>query len=266
MTKYIDAFIFNDEIPMLEFRLRMLSPYVDYFFIVESFTTFAGERKPLHLAESPPAILNEPEFREKVIVYSLANIPDSRVSDPWAREAYQRNEINITNLTSFVSMQDLITISDIDEIPDAEYIRDNINELGEFLVPFVFAHEFFYYTVHTVHKERFLGTMVVTIEALKHLGAQTIRDMRHTVPVVRGGWHFSYFGGIQAVIKKVKEFSHQEYNTEYYLNEQRVTECLTQGKDLFERTKTDWIVNTNLHTLPKYLLDNQDLYPWFFTL
>ena len=43
-----DIFSFNNELDMLDIRLNVLSPYVDYFVIVEATETFSGVEKPLY--------------------------------------------------------------------------------------------------------------------------------------------------------------------------------------------------------------------------
>ena len=43
----IDCFIFYNEIDLLKFRLEYLYNIVDYFVLVESTTTFAGNKKKI---------------------------------------------------------------------------------------------------------------------------------------------------------------------------------------------------------------------------
>ena len=46
--KIIDCFLFNNELKLLELRLKELYNYVDYFILVESEFYFSGNNKPLH--------------------------------------------------------------------------------------------------------------------------------------------------------------------------------------------------------------------------
>ena len=50
--KFYDCFLFNNELDLLEIRLKYLWDVVDTFVIVEADTTFAGEEKPLHFKEN----------------------------------------------------------------------------------------------------------------------------------------------------------------------------------------------------------------------
>ena len=48
----VDAFYFFDEFDLLEIRLNILEPYVDYFVLTESTVTFSGLDKPLYYQEN----------------------------------------------------------------------------------------------------------------------------------------------------------------------------------------------------------------------
>ncbi len=50
--KVFDLVLFSTELDWLEIRLHSHAPYVDYFVIVESPTTFTNQAKPLHLSEN----------------------------------------------------------------------------------------------------------------------------------------------------------------------------------------------------------------------
>lgn len=58
--------------------------------------------------------------------------------------------------------------------------------------------------------------------------------------LTRAGWHFSYFGGVDSIITKIKSFAHQEYNLapdaeETYLNPSKIADSVAQNKDLYDR-------------------------------
>lgn len=38
------------------------------------------------------------------------------------------------------------------------------------------------------------------------------------------------------IISKLEQFSHQEFNTEYYKDPDRINRCIREGIDLFERS------------------------------
>ena len=256
---FIDTFIFNDELPMLEFRLNFLAPYVKAFFLVESTHTFSGQEKPILSDFNPPFLK---EFKSRLFTHTLRGAYPTVTT--WAREIRQRNAISVHNMSVFLDTKDIILISDLDEFPDIDFLTADSTEVCLYL-PFVFAQKFYYYTVNMLHRDPFLGTIVLTVEDLKRISAHTWRNDRHTkLTAITGGWHFSYFGGVDKIIKKVQEFSHQEFNTPYFINKERLLKCLREGTDLFDRTFEDWTVNKDYNSLPQYLLDNKDKYGWFF--
>ena len=52
--------------------------------------------------------------------------------------------------------------------------------------------------------------------------------------IKNAGWHFSYLGGVDS-IKKIKNFSHSEYDNEKYNNEKNIERAINNGCDLYER-------------------------------
>ena len=73
--KVFDVFPFFNELDLLEIRLNILNPYVDYFVLSESTKTFSGLDKPLFYEENKERFA---EFNHKII----HNIVDQ---DAWSR-------------------------------------------------------------------------------------------------------------------------------------------------------------------------------------
>lgn len=121
MRKIIDCFIFFNELDLLEIRLRYLYKSVDYFVIVESDTTFNGENKKFNLKDN---INRFKDFEDKIIYISLKmkDFPKKK-NIAWEREKYQRNSIKKGLSEINLNKEDLILISDLDEIPNIEYLR-----------------------------------------------------------------------------------------------------------------------------------------------
>ena len=62
--KVIDVFPFFNEIDILEIRLNILEPFVDYFVISESTKAFQGQDKPLYYNENKEKFS---KFNHKII-------------------------------------------------------------------------------------------------------------------------------------------------------------------------------------------------------
>jgi len=123
--KVYDCFLFNGENLVLEIRLNQLSKFVDYFIIVEFSETHSGLKKKSLINK---AILNK--YKNKIRYFYI----DEKLStlNSWKRESYQRNQISRGILDA--KDDDLIIISDLDEIPNLEKI--NLNEIGDYVYAF----------------------------------------------------------------------------------------------------------------------------------
>ena len=52
---------------------------------------------------------------------------------------------------------------------------------------------------------------------------------------LRGGWHMSYFGGVNFITNKIESFSHQEYNNEKIKDPKTILKAISSGADLYGR-------------------------------
>ena len=120
----IDAFPFFNELDILELRLAELSSIVDRFVIVEANRTHKGTLKPLYYAE------NKARFAEweKKIVHVICPLPDDGADLPAIRrrEMMQRNAI-LEGVRDCAD-DDVIMISDADEIPRMHLVPSAITE------------------------------------------------------------------------------------------------------------------------------------------
>ena len=107
--KVYDCFGFNDENHLLEIRLNEMDKYVDYFIIIEFGETHQGKPKTKNINTE---ILNK--FSNKVRYYFVEKFDN--ITKPHGRDQYQRNSI-IKGLFD-AQGNDVVIISDIDEIPD----------------------------------------------------------------------------------------------------------------------------------------------------
>ncbi len=221
----IDSFIFNGELDMLEFRLKILWDHVDKFVIVESDHTFSGKPKPYHFID------NHTRFDwagDKIIYWQKSVTPDE---NPWINEARQRDEI--LNACREFSGDDLLIMSDVDEIPTWQAIKD---EIATGCLTCVCVQHFFYYNLRTLLKELWLGTIFCTLEVARGKGIPAMRNRRKVwIPLDNSGWHLSYFGDPGYIRDKIESFSHQEYNTPEFTDVRHIRECIDSGLDLFKR-------------------------------
>jgi hypothetical protein len=115
-----DCFTFFNELELLRLRLEELSTVVDHFVLVESPISYTGKNKPLYYQENKQ--LFEP-FNDKIthiVVNAFPGVTGDGEKDHWYRESYSRDAI-IRGLSNCKD-NDVIFISDLDEIPKAEAI------------------------------------------------------------------------------------------------------------------------------------------------
>ena len=122
-----DCFTFYNEFELLELRLELLYPVVDHFVICECNKTLRGDDKPFYFAENKERFT---KYLDKIINIQLTDPPmisQQRVKSngnvfagDWDIEHYQRNGI-IRGLVD-CKPEDIIMISDLDEIPDPDIV------------------------------------------------------------------------------------------------------------------------------------------------
>ena len=90
------------------------------------------------------------------------------------------------------------------------------------------------------------GIKLLSVSAYRNIQL-TFQQMRvhehsHYVPVIpHGGWHLSYFGNISFIIKKINSFSHQEYNNDSYLNEEKLKHNMEHHINLLNQSELVYI-------------------------
>jgi beta-1,4-mannosyl-glycoprotein beta-1,4-N-acetylglucosaminyltransferase len=252
--KIIDCFIFYNEIDLLTYRLNTLNPVVDYFILIESTHTFVGKEKPLHYNENKSMF---GQFNDKIIhiiVDMLYKHPTINISngEQWDNERFQRNSIKqgIDNLE--LQNNDIITICDVDEIPDTalllavkrQWVPITINSM---------EMDFYYYNLTTRFSDKWLHPKILSYEKYRQLNI-TIDNIRHTPcnSIKYAGWHLSYFGDAKFIQNKLNNFSHQEYNYEEYTNLEKIEHRVSTNRDLFERCSIQKIEISDNNYLPKY--------------
>ena len=245
--KVYDCFMFSNELELLNFRFEYLSPYVDFFVLVESRKTTQGNLKPLFYND------NKSKFKKhihKIKHLIVDDFPTGAV--PHTIETIQRNAM-ISSLVD-CNVHDLILISDLDEIP-------NLNKMPKKLYDGVVYHflqdQLIYFA--NVYKEKHIiwegGTKVVTYktirdnlldEAFVHYGPTflseynegstltKVRLYRKTNFIYNSGYHLTYFGGTNRIIQKMKTFSHPELIKSGKYTKKFIIHNLSNGIDIFD--------------------------------
>ena len=74
-----------------------------------------------------------------------------------------------------------------------------------------------------------------------------------------GGWHFSFLKQPERIAKKIKSYSHSEYNKPEFTDLKKIEERIKNRIDIFDRNYKYEKVDLD-STFPKYILNNLDKY------
>ena len=151
--KVYDCFTFYNEFELLELRLKSLWYMVDYFVLVEADKTQNNVPKPFHFAE------HEKDFKEflpKIRHIPLrVNVEYKGVGD-WQIEHGQRNGIMYG--LSDAAPDDLIFISDVDEIPEPDILnrisKNKVQLISQCPIPPPVPAERYLYRVNYLFRRR----------------------------------------------------------------------------------------------------------------
>jgi tetratricopeptide (TPR) repeat protein len=222
--KIYDCFAFFNELDILRIRIEELKDVVDKFILVEATKTFSGNPKPLYYQEF---IHEFAEYQDRIIHYVVDDMPEVINGDRWPLDIHQKDCIIRPLRLIECDDEDIILISDVDEIPRKEKIRDAINLLSDkdFVI---FTHDMYHYHLDNFKSHWWCGTVACKYKDFKVRTTNQVRrsDEGYWSPnwksgdirkdgfqhpyIEKGGWHLSYFGGVNTRRYKVQSFAHAE--------------------------------------------------------
>lgn len=238
--KVFDCFTFFNELELLELRLQLLDKYVDHFVIAESNLTHAGQEKPYYFEQ------HRERFRpwlQKIIYLPIQQTTKGLVFTPtdhyepsgaaWQLENEQRNAL--LQAAGQMQDEDLVLLSDLDEIPSPPSIRTMNIDRG----PVAFSLLFHYYFLNcqlTGECRWWKGCIAARASDFRSITPQGLRDKRDVWPSIpRAGWHFSFMGGPERIRFKLLSYAHTEYNREQYTDAERISHSIAAGEDILKR-------------------------------
>jgi beta-1,4-mannosyl-glycoprotein beta-1,4-N-acetylglucosaminyltransferase len=271
--KVVDVFPFFNELDILEIRLNILDPYVDYFILSEATKTFSGIEKPLYYQENKERF---EKFNHKII-HNIVEDTTSPELHPYQRDVFQKDNIKKVILEN-ISDDDVIIWSDVDEVPNPEAIED-LESYFEQDAIFHFAQENCMGYLNLVEvggiiramtsdwdyedRPRWLGTKVFGKSILEKYTLSELRSKQEKEKNYRifpGGWHWSYVGseGLsveERVLKKIECAAHSE------LNNEQIKQNVARVKDNKDPLGRDYAVYQTVsidESYPKYILNNKE--------
>tara|TARA_B100001123_G_scaffold31425_1_gene32994 strand:- start:50 stop:868 length:819 start_codon:yes stop_codon:yes gene_type:complete len=268
----IDAFTFLNEKELVELRVKYLNDIVDCFLIVEADVTHTGKKKkwnfPDVLKNGLKKFSSKIQYHQMKVDLVKAEAEKSphyigkTLGRSWRVETMQRNFLKEA-YKKFSSTDDIIIISDLDEIPSKEKISFIKSSDFKIIAPVAFGQALFHLNCSYLHAEPWIGSVAITNQLIKKYEPQVFRDYKNRISCFNeAGWSFSSFGGVKKVKEKLEAFCHEEYNKEKYKNEAHLKKCMETGADLFGRKVDKKKVNKNF--FPKDLLKLMEENPTFY--
>ena len=257
-----DCFQYFNEDHMVDLRMNILDNYVDYFVISESTRTHQGKEKKLNFN-----IKNFKKF-EKKIIYIIADYKNevdfvNHTGGESKIEKHQRNTISLGIQKAHDN--DLIILSDSDEIPDLK----KINEIKTRTKFTAFSQMMFMYKLNlkNFNESNWIGSKICLKKNFP--GPQELRDLKFkrypfwridksNLQIINGGWHFSFLQTPRDISNKIKSYSHGEFNIKENFEEEKIKQKIKNNEDIYGRGFKLKKINID-DSFPEYINKNQKL-------
>ena len=290
--KIYDCFMYFDEDLVLELRLNTLDKYVDYFVIVESDYNHKGDKRELRFNidkfkkfENKILYLNYNFTPEGIEIINEKENEDSQsakfILNAARRENAQRNYIEKGLLNA--KNEDLILISDIDEIPNLSNVQlDRINKKI-----ILFKQNMFYYKFNLKAPNLlWTGTKGCRKKYLKNpQWLRNIRDRKYPfyrldtffsdikyidVEIIdNGGWHFTNIKKPYDIKRKLESYLHHREFDLNPLTTEQIEEIIKNKKAIYNLNldkrlnkfgKGMDLEKFEIDKLPSYIKENIEKY------
>ena len=277
--KVYDVFPLWLELDWVEIRLRTLAPYVDYFVIVESTTTFTGLPNPPILRDNWSRF---EEFEDQILDFVIENPVNSTLA--WDHHRYMKNAMLYNTFPTLVGSDreanegDVILISDVDEIPKPETVT--LLRYCDFPERLTLRSLMYYYSFQWLHRG----------EQWAHPHATVYHGVNGTIsppdlqwdqggfgtslmhPLQRwmqqgnlwdAAWHCSTcFKTIEKVQDKMFAMSEEQWNTPENRDPRTIVDRVRHGIDLFGRWGQFYDKIEDNRDVPEYVLENAEKFKY----
>jgi len=283
-----DCFMYYDEDLLLDIRLNALDKYVKKFVITEATYTHNGAKKKLNFN-----INNFNKFKNKIDYIVVDQQPpnvrklkeddtakikeEKLILNGMARDYFQRENLKkgLKNLKD----DDLVVISDLDEIPNFDNL--DFNKINNNII--IFQQKMFYYKLNLYYNE-FIWAGSKAVKYKNFVSPQWLRNVKskkypfwrldvffskkkysNLFYVKDGGWHFTCIRTPEDLEKKLLNFAHH-YEFEQsglkisdikkLINEKRVMYDHNIDQKGYKWSGKSILKKINLNLLPRYIANN----------
>ena len=290
----IDVFNFSHEpIKLLELRLRVMYPIVDMICINENATTYTGIERELQFKKHTEVLK---PFMDKIVY----RVIDDRERDldwrtfqqeyhtnrdkthpsreatrgyptRWHRSMYGRDCL-IESLLGLASDEDIIIQSDLDELPNPEFVKE-AKEVVQDGAMYTSIQKFYMCHLNRLQTDKgndvddWRGSQFCTFKYLKEFGGfNDCRNLPHENEylIENGGWHWSFLGGNDKIKEKLQGYGHQEHNNKGVKDQLNTN--ITANHDILGRGWMGTRVVPIDDEFPDEIVENQKYYEEFIAV
>ena len=287
-----DCFMYFDEDLLLDLRFNTLNKFVKKFVIAEANYTHNGTKKKLNFD-----INKFKKFKDKIIYIIVDKQPDNilkildsetkeqkgekLILNGMARDYFQRE--NLSRGIEEALNDDLILISDLDEIPDLNKI--DLSKINNKII--IFEQKMFYYKLNLFYQDyTWLGTKAVrkknliTPQWLRNVKGKNYPKWRldtlfskkkytNLYFIKNGGWHFTCLRTAEELEKKLLNFAHHYEYEESGLSIKDLKKLIEEKRVMYDHNIDQkgykWsgksiLKNYDIDLLPEYISSNQKKY------
>ncbi|CAA7038708.1 unnamed protein product [Microthlaspi erraticum] len=267
--RVFDAALFSNEIDMLTLRWNELNPYITQFVLLESNSTFTGLSKPLAFAENRDKKF---KFVEPRLTYGNVGGRFKKGENPFVEESFQRLALDQLIKLAGIKEDDLLIMSDVDEIPSGHTIDllrwcDGYPPILHLqLRNYLYSYEYF------VDSKSWRAS----IHLYKPGKTRYAHFRQSDLLLADSGWHCSFcFRYISDFVFKMKAYSHTDrVRFLHYLNPKRIQDVICKGTDLYDMLPEEHTFREIIGKLgpiprsysavhlPRHLIQNADAYSY----
>tara|TARA_B100001248_G_scaffold253200_1_gene230153 strand:+ start:157 stop:1026 length:870 start_codon:yes stop_codon:yes gene_type:complete len=280
--------MYFDEDLLLDIRLNALDKYVKKFVITEATYTHNGSKKKLNFD-----IQKFSKFRNKIEYIIVDKQPDNireltekdsfktkeekLILNGMARDYFQRENLKkgLENLNG----EDLVIISDLDEIPNLKNL--NSNKINNNIV--IFQQKMFYYKFNLLY-DKFIWAGSKAVKYKNFISPQWLRNVKskkyslwridtffskkkysNLYYVNDGGWHFTCIRSPEDLEKKLLNFAHHYEFEQSGLKLNDIRKLIKEKRVMYDHNIDQrgykWsgkaiLKNIDIKLLPSYITEN----------
>jgi len=244
--KIVDCFIFYNELDMLKFRLEYLYDAVDHFVLVEMYKTHSGNLKPYYFNDNKKLfekyldkivhVMVDHDYIPPLETNRKFGLKKPKVTPNTMREMYHRNQIRSGIDRLVLNDNDIVIISDLDEIPDRNTLKD-ITLTGLDRI-YSLNQDMYYYNLNCKVQEKWTNAHIMQFINVRYsTSIQLIHAGKFPTLNKPGGWHFSYFGNVDFIKNKLNNFCHAGEERIERVTKEQIENAIKTNSDLFGSSK-----------------------------